>query len=225
MHILLVEDEEQLARAIRRALEADAHVVDAVRDGIDALHQARSETYDLILLDVGLPGIDGLEVAARLRKADVATPILMLTARDAVRDRVAGLDAGADDYLVKPFALSELLARVRAFSRRAQMAPSETAALRVADLSLDQKTRQAERGGQRIDLTAKEFALLDVLMRHPGQVFTRSQLLDMVWNFDVFVESNVVELYVHYLRNKIDRDFEPKLIKTIRGVGYALREP
>lgn len=198
-------------------------MVDCVEDGADALAQAGAEQYDLVLLDVMLPSLDGYEVARRVRQRGDTTPILMLTARDAIADRVKGLDAGADDYLVKPFALTELLARIRAVTRRAQMAGGDAGTLTVGDLGLDLKTREAIRGDKRIELTAKEFALLEVLMRHPGQVLTRSQLLDRVWSYDVLTESNVVDIYIYYLRNKIDRDVEPKLIRTVRGVGYALR--
>lgn len=199
-------------------------MVDALEDGADALAQAALEEYDLVILDVMLPGLDGYEVARRLRKRGNTTPILMLTARDSVQDRVTGLDAGADDYLVKPFALAELLARVRALTRRAQMVPGDSGRLQVGDLELDLRTREAIRKGKRIELTGREFALLETLMRHPGQVLTRSQLLDRVWSYDMLTESNVVDIYIHYLRNKIDRDFEPRLIRTVRGVGYALRE-
>ncbi|OAI43570.1 hypothetical protein AYO38_10600 [bacterium SCGC AG-212-C10] len=223
MHLLLVEDERRLAVAVRRVLEEEGHVVDLVGDGADALAQARAEEYDLILLDVMLPSLNGYEIAKRLRAANNGTPILMLTARDSVQDRVQGLDAGADDYLVKPFALAELLARVRAFGRRAANAPAEPNALRVADLELDLRSREASRAGKRIELTTKEFTLLEALMRHPGQVLTRSQLLDLVWNYDALTESNVVDTYIHYLRTKIDKDFDAKLIRTIRGAGYALR--
>lgn len=223
MHLLLVEDERRLAAAVRRVLEEEGHVVDLVADGADALAQARAEAYDGIVLDVMLPSLNGYEVARRLRAAGTSTPILMLTARDSIEDRVTGLDAGADDYLVKPFALAELLARVRALGRRSQMASGEPNILRVGDLELDLRSREAERAGKRIELTAKEFALLEALMRHPGQVLTRSQLLDIVWNYDVLTESNVVDTYIHYLRTKVDRDFEPKLIRTVRGAGYAIR--
>ncbi len=223
MHILFVEDEARLATAVRRVLNEDGHVTDWVADGGDALAQAQIEDYDLIVLDVMLPTLDGYEIARRLRAKGSTTPILMLTARDAVADRVQGLDAGADDYLVKPFALAELLARVRAMGRRARMASGESALLAVGDLELDLRTREAVRAGRRFDLTAKEFALLEALMRHPGQVLTRSQLLDRVWSYDILTESNVVDIYIHYLRNKIDRDFDEKLIRTVRGVGYALR--
>ena len=204
-------------------MEEEGHVVDHVADGADALAQARSEPYDAIVLDIMLPSLNGYEVAKRLRAGGDATPILMLTARDAVRDRVEGLDAGADDYLVKPFALAELLARIRAIGRRSQMIPATSNTLTVADLELDLRSHEATRAGRRIELTAKEFALLEALMRHPGQVLTRSQLLELVWNYDVLTESNVVDTYIHYLRSKIDRDPEAKLIRTVRGAGYAIR--
>ena len=204
-------------------MEEEGHVVDHVDDGADALAQARSEPYDAIVLDIMLPSLNGYEVAKRLRAGGDATPILMLTARDAVQDRVQGLDAGADDYLVKPFALAELLARIRAIGRRSQMIPATSNTLTVADLELDLRSHEATRAGRRIELTAKEFALLEALMRHPGQVLTRSQLLELVWNYDVLTESNVVDTYIHYLRSKIDRDPEAKLIRTVRGAGYAIR--
>lgn len=224
MHILLVEDERRLAAAVRRVLEEEGHVVDVVHDGEDGLYQALVEEYDAIVLDVMLPGKDGFAVARELRAKGRTTPILMLTARDAIPDRVAGLDAGADDYLVKPFALSELLARLRALDRRARMSAAEPHVLRVGDLELDLRAREARRQGRRIELTAREFALLEALMRHPGQVLTRSQLLDMVWHYDASIESNIVDTYIHYLRTKVDKDFEPKLIRTVRGAGYALRD-
>jgi two-component system OmpR family response regulator len=223
MHILLVEDEQRLAKAVRRVLEEEGHVADPVEDGADALMQATTEKYDLILLDVMLPSMNGYDIAKRLRARGDTTPILMLTARDSITDRVQGLDAGADDYLVKPFALAELLARVRAIGRRANMVSEEPMVLKVADLELDLKARLATRGGAGIDLTSREFTLLEVLMRHPGQVLSRTQLLDQVWSYDFLTESNVVDTYIHYLRTKIDKDFEPKLIRTIRGVGYSIR--
>ncbi len=224
MHILLVEDELRLATAIRRVLQEEGHVVDHVADGAEALTQALMEEYDAIILDVMLPSMDGFAIARELRSRGSKVPILMLTARDSVRDRVAGLDAGADDYLTKPFAMSELLARLRALDRRARMAGPDAHILRVGDLELDLKAREARRQGRRIELTPKEFALLEALMRHPGQVLTRSQLLDLVWNYDAVIESNVVDTYIHYLRTKIDKDFEPKLIRTVRGAGYAIRD-
>ena len=224
MHLLLVEDDERLAKAVQRIFSAEGHVVDWVADGEDALAQAETEPYDVFVFDVMLPSVDGFEITRRLRAAGKSTPILMLTARDSVRDRVTGLDAGADDYLVKPFAPEELLARVRALGRRQSAVSAETDILRVADLELNLRTREATRGGRRIELTAKEYVLLEALMRHAGHVMTRSRLLDTVWNYEVLTDSNVVEMYIHYLRNKIDKDFDEKLIRTVRGVGYAIRE-
>ncbi len=224
MHLLLVEDDERLAKAVERIFTAEGHVVDWVADGAEALAQAGMEPYDVYVLDVMLPSVDGFEITRRLRASGKTAPILMLTARDSVRDRVNGLDAGADDYLVKPFAPEELLARVRALGRRQAAVNPESDILRVADLELNVRTREATRGGKRIELTAKEFVLLEALMRHAGHVMTRSRLLDTVWNYEVLTDSNVVEMYIHYLRNKIDKDFDEKLIRTVRGVGYAIRE-
>ena len=222
MHLLLVEDERRLAQAVRRVLEEEGHVVDVSDDGADALAQAQSETYDVIVLDVMLPSMNGFDVAKKLRATKDHTPILMLTARDGIADRVQGLDAGADDYLVKPFALAELTARIRALGRR-RLGAIEPNVLQVADLELDLRAREARRGDLSIELTSKEFALLEVLMRHAGQVLTRSQLLDLVWSYDMLTESNVVDTYIHYLRNKIDRNFDSKLIRTVRGAGYSIR--
>lgn len=224
MHLLLVEDDERLAKAVQRIFTAEGHVVDWVADGEEALVQADTEPYDVYVLDVMLPSVDGFEITRRLRASGKIAPILMLTARDSVRDRVTGLDAGADDYLVKPFAPEELLARVRALGRRQSPVNAEADVLRVADLELNVRTRESTRGGRRIELTAKEFVLLEALMRHAGHVMTRSRLLDTVWSYDVLTDSNVVEMYIHYLRNKIDKDFDEKLIRTVRGVGYAIRE-
>lgn len=222
MHILVVEDERRLANLIRRALEEEAHVVDITYDGAEALDMARSNEYALIVLDLMLPHVDGITICRRLRDEGKDTRILMLTARDAIEDRVTGLEAGADDYLVKPFSFSELLARVKALSRRQVQAHSERE-LRAGDLVLDLAKHEARRGEQTIELTAKEFQLLEYLMRNAGNVLTRTQILDHVWgyNFDSF--SNVVDIYVHYLRNKIDRDFAEPLIRTVRGVGYSLK--
>ena len=225
MHILFVEDEPRLASAIRRVLKEENHVVDWFSDGEEGLLQATTESYDLLLLDVMLPSMDGYAITREVRASGQDTPILMLTARDAIADRVKGLDAGADDYLVKPFALEELLARVRALTRRNRPpgADGDGNVLRIGDLSLNLRTREADRQGRKIELTAREFSLLELMMRHPGQVFTRSQLLDRAWSYEISAESNVVDIYIHYLRNKIERDAEEKLIKTVRGVGYAIR--
>jgi DNA-binding response OmpR family regulator len=221
VHILIVEDERRLATVLRRVLSEERHTVDVAYDGTSGYDLAASDTYDLIILDLMLPGIDGLEVCKRLRAENVQTPVLMLTARGAVEDRVAGLKVGADDYLVKPFAMEELLARVAALLRRGrtmELAPQ----LHVGDLSLDLVRREARRGGRIIELTAKEFSLLEYLMRHPGQVLTRTQITDHVWRYDFDALSNVVDIYIHYLRDKIDRGFSKPLIKTVRGVGYKI---
>jgi DNA-binding response OmpR family regulator len=224
MKILLVEDEARLATAVRRVLDEEGYATDWSADGADGLARAEEGEYDVILLDVMLPSYDGYEIARRLRASGMTVPILMLTARDGIQDRVRGLDSGADDYLVKPFALAELLARVRALGRRAKMnGASESPLLAVADLELDLRSREARRGPRRIELTAREFGLLETLMRHPGQVMTRSQLLDAVWSYDAVTESNVVDIYIHYLRNKLDKGFDKKLIRTVRGMGYAIR--
>lgn len=224
MKILLVEDEARLATAVRRVLADEGYATDWASDGADGLTRAENSEYDIILLDVMLPSYDGYEIARRLRSDGSTVPILMLTARDGIQDRVRGLDAGADDYLVKPFALAELLARVRALSRRAKMSEAaESPRLCVADLELDMRSRDARRGQRRIELTAREFSLLETLMRHPGQVMTRAQLLDAVWSYDSVAESNVVDIYIHYLRNKIDKGFDHKLIRTVRGTGYSIR--
>jgi len=218
---LIVEDEERLARLIERVLRDERYVVEVAFDGATGLARALTSDYDLLILDVMLPGIDGIEICRTLRGRGITTPILMLTARDGVDDRVNGLDAGADDYLVKPFAFEELLARLRALSRR-RLEPAEVSQLQVDDLVLDLIRHEARRGGRLIELTAREFALLEFLMRHPGQVLSRGQILDNVWRFDTDLASNVVDTYVHYLRDKIDRHEQHKLLRTVRGVGYAI---
>lgn len=220
MDILLVEDDERVARNIERALLLAGHRVALADDGAVALEQALAKPHDLILLDVLLPSIDGFSVCRELRRRRVKTPILMLTARDAVGDRVHGLDAGADDYLTKPFATEELLARVRALGRRASDAGD--GALRVADLLLDAARHEVRRGESEIELTPKEFELLEYLMRHVGTVVTRDQIFHNVWREAAGVSSKAVDLYVHYLRNKIDRDTARPLVRTIRGVGYMV---
>ena len=222
MHILVVEDEKRLANLVRRALEEEGNVVDVSYDGAEALDMAEGTDYDLLVLDLMLPHVDGLEICRRLRSEGKDTRILMLTARDALEDRVTGLEVGADDYLIKPFSFAELIARVKALSRRQVQAQQEQE-LVCGDLVLDLARREATRGNRSIELTAKEFQLLEYLMRNAGRVLTRTQILDHVWgyNFDSF--SNVVDIYVHYLRNKIDRDFPEPLIKTVRGVGYTLK--
>ncbi len=222
MHIAVIEDERRLATLLRRVLTEERHVVDVAYDGPSGLDLAASGTYDLIVLDLMLPGMDGIEVCRRLRAARIETPVLMLTARGAVEDRVAGLNVGADDYLVKPFAMEELLARVAALLRRRGRGLDGGQTLQVGDLTLDLVRHEAQRAGRVIELTAKEFALLEFLMRHPGQVLSRTQIVDHVWRYDFDALSNVVDIYIHYLRDKIDRGFSHPLIKTVRGVGYRI---
>jgi DNA-binding response OmpR family regulator len=223
MRLLVVEDDPRVARLVQRGLTEAGHDVEVAHDGAEGLARAEGGGYDLIVLDVMLPELDGLEVCRRLRQRRVRTPILMLTARDAVGDRVRGLDAGADDYLVKPFALEELLARVRALSRRAAEG-LDGDVLRVGDLALDLARHEACRGDRAIELTAKEFALLEYLMRHAGRVLTKAQITDQVWGYDTEATSNVVEIYIHYLREKVDRGYARPLIRTVRGVGYTIKE-
>jgi DNA-binding response OmpR family regulator len=222
MHILIIEDELRLGRLLRRSLEANMHVVDVVTEGAVGLANARERAYDVIILDLGLPDMDGLDVCRLMRADGVETPVLMLTARDEVEDRVGGLDAGADDYLGKPFALSELLARVRTLARRPPPA-RDSNALRLADLTLDLPGHQARRGDRAIALSAKEFALLEFMLRHAGQVLTRQQIIEQVWRYDFAGLDTVVDTYIHYLRDKIDAGADTRLVRTVRGVGYVLR--
>jgi len=223
MHILVVEDERRLARLLQRVLEEQQHVVELAYDGETGYDLAATGSFDLIILDVMLPIKDGVTLTRELRTANVNTPILMLTAKDAIEDRVRGLDAGADDYLVKPFAFEELLARVRALGRRRTELMGVTQ-LKVGDLVLDLHRHEARRGGKLIELTAKEFALLEYLMRNAGQILTRTQITDHVWRYDFDGETAIVDIYIHYLRNKIDKGFSKPLIHTVRGIGYVLRE-
>ena len=222
MHILVVEDEQRLAFLLRRVLLEERHTVDLAYDGQTGLDLALSDTYDVVILDVMLPGLDGLEVCRQMRAEHIMTPVLMLTARGAVEDRVVGLNVGADDYLVKPFAMEELLARINALLRRRDRRFDEVPQLSAGDLTLDLVRHEARRTGRIIELTAKEFALLEYLMRHPGQVLTRTQIIDAVWRYDLEALSNVVDIYIHYLREKIDHGFSHALIKTVRGVGYKI---
>ena len=220
MHVLLVEDDVRISRVVQRALTEVGHDVDVAHDGEEGLTRAEETPYDLLVLDVMLPERDGFSIARELRRQKQRTPILMLTARDAVADRVRGLDAGADDYLPKPFALEEFLARVRALGRRAQ-STSET--LEVGDLKLDLDRHEVFRGDMSIELTAKEFDLLAYLMRNTGRVLSKPQITEHVWGYDSEATSNVVEIYIHYLRDKIDKGFGRPLIRTIRGVGYTIK--
>jgi two-component system, OmpR family, response regulator len=221
MRALVVEDEVKMAALIRRGLVEEGYAADVARTGEEALWMARAAPYDAIVLDVMLPGRNGLEVCRSLRESGVWSPILMLTARDGVEDKVSGLDSGADDYLSKPFSFAELLARLRALTRRG---PSERpAVLEVGTLRLDPATRQAWRGEAEVDLSAKEFALLETFMRNPGDVLTRLDLLEHAWDYGYENRSNVVDVYVRYLRAKIDRPFGVDSIETLRGVGYRLR--
>ncbi len=222
MHILVVEDEQRLAFLLRRVLLEERHTVDLAHDGLTGLDLALSDTYDVVILDVMLPRLDGMEICRQMRAEHIMSPVLMLTARGAVEDRVAGLNVGADDYLTKPFAMEELLARINALLRRRDKHFDELPQLSVGDLTLDLVRHEARRAGQVIELTAKEFALLEYLMRHPGRVLTRTQITDAVWRYDLEALSNVVDIYIHYLRDKIDQGFSRPLIKTVRGVGYKI---
>jgi two-component system, OmpR family, response regulator len=220
MRVLVVEDEKKMAALIERGLREDGQAVDVAHTGEDALWMAEAREYDAIVLDIMLPGIDGIEACRRMRSASVWTPVLMLTARDAVEDRVAGLDSGADDYLTKPFSLAELLARLRALVRRG--ASERPVVLEVGDLRLDPASRQAWRGETELQLTAKEFAMLELFMRRPGEVLSRLELLEHAWDFAYDNKSNVVDVYVGYLRAKVDRPFGVRSIETVWGAGYRL---
>lgn len=221
MHILVVDDDPEIVSFVRRGLAYEGYKVDTAADGSEALAKAREREPDLVILDIMMPGIDGIEVAKRLRQGgDV--PILMLTAKGTVADKVTGLESGADDYLVKPFAFDELLARVRALLRRRQ--PGEGETLRFSDLSLSTATREVKRVNDPIELTAQEFDLLELFMRHPRQVLKRDLIYERVWGYDFEGESNVIEVYIRYLRSKLETGGRPRLIHTVRGVGYVLKE-
>lgn len=220
-HILVIEDEQKIADFLRRGLTYEGFKVEVCLDGESGLKAARDTPPDLVVLDWMLPGLDGLEVCRRLR-AGGSVPILMLTAKDSVADRVKGLDSGADDYVVKPFAFEELMARVRALMRRSHT--TEETVLRFADLTLNVSTREVTRGTRKIELTTKEFDLLHFFIRHPRQVLTREMLYDRIWGYDFGGESNILEVYIRYLRSKLETGDEVRLIQTVRGVGYALRE-
>jgi two-component system response regulator MprA len=221
--ILVVDDERAVRESLRRALELEGYEIELAEDGREALERLEAESQpDVLVLDVLMPGVDGLEVCRRLRRAGSRLPVLMLTARDAVENRVAGLDAGADDYVTKPFALEELLARIRALLRRSGDGAGEV--LRFADLELDPGTREVRRGGELIELTRTEFSLLELFLRNPRQVLTRSIIFERVWGYDFGYGSNSLDVYVGYLRRKTEAGGKPRLIHTVRGVGYALRE-
>lgn len=221
MLILVVDDDPEIVSFLKRGLTYEGYTVDTAGDGAEALAKAREREPDLVVLDVMMPGMDGIEVSRRLRQGS-EVPILMLTAKGTVSDRVAGLDSGADDYLVKPFSFDELLARIRALLRRAQ--PAEGEILRFMDLSLNTVTREVTRAGQAVQLTAQEFQLLELFMRHPRQVLKRDRIYEVVWGYDFGGESNVIEVYVRYLRAKLEADGQSRLIHTVRGVGYVLKE-
>jgi two-component system response regulator MprA len=219
--VLIIEDDEQILKFLRRGLAYEGYQVDTAMDGPSGLAIARDNPPDVVVLDLMLPGMDGLEVCRRLR-AGGPVPILILTAKDTLNDRIQGLDMGADDYMVKPFNLDELLARIRALLRRSQ--PAHPQVLRFADLTLDTGTRQAVRGDKVIPLTAKEYELLELFMRSPRQVITRETIFDKVWGYDFGGESNIIEVYIRYLRQKLEEGGQPRLLHTVRGMGYVLRE-
>lgn len=222
MRILLVEDEPTIANFIRQGLTEAGYAVDVAQDGREGLDYAQAAEYDVLILDIMLPRMDGIQLLRRLRASGHKTPTLMLTARDTVDNRVEGLDAGADDYLVKPFAFPELLARVRALLRRPPLQAGTV--LQIGTLCMDTASHVVERNGRLIDLSPREYAILEYLMRHPNQVLSRTQIGEHVWNFDFYNESNVVDVYIGYLRRKVDGPDEPSLIHTVRGVGYCLRD-
>ena len=221
MRILVVDDDPEIVSFLKRGLIYEGYSVNAAGDGTEALTKSREKEPDLVILDIMMPGIDGVEVSKRLRQAS-DVPILMITAKGTVADKITGLDSGADDYLVKPFAFDELLARVRALLRRRQ--PREGEVLRFSDLSLDTATREVRRGNEVIELTAQEFDLLELFMRHRRQVLNRDRIYDRVWGYDFGGESNLIEVYVSYLRSKLEASGRPRLIHTVRGVGYVMKE-
>ncbi len=221
-NILVVEDEVKLSRLLELELVQEGYEVTVANDGLSGLTNARDSDPDLMILDWMLPGISGVEICRRLRSTGITTPIILLTAKDEVSARVEGLDAGADDYVVKPFSLEELLARVRSNLRKTQ--PQDAEKLEFGDLKLDRKTREVRRGNRAIELTVKEYDLLDYLLAHPRQVITRDQILEKVWGYDFMGDSNIIEVYVRYLRLKLEEEGEPRLIQTVRGVGYVLRD-
>ena len=222
MRLLVVEDEKKVANFIRKGLAEEGYAVDLAHDGEEGLGMALDQVHDLIILDISLPKMDGIRILKKLREVNVKTPVLLLTVRATIEDKVLGLDSGADDYLTKPFAFQELVARVRALLRR--RADAELTLLQVADLTLDPARHVVMRGGQKIGLTSKEYALLHYLMQNSGRVLSRAMITDHVWNYDFDTGTNVIDVYVNYLRKKIDSGREPKLIHTVRGAGYVLQE-
>jgi heavy metal response regulator len=222
VRILVVEDEKKVAQFITQALEEEEYTVDVAHDGEQGLALAQAQKYDVIVLDVMLPRMSGLEVMREFRVHSGSTPTLMLTAKTAVEDRVAGLDSGADDYLTKPFAVAELLARIRSLLRRGTM--DKTTLLTIADLELDTVSHRARRGGVDIELTAKEYALLEFFLRNRGRVLSRTSISEHIWRYNFDTGTNIIDVYVNHLRNKIDEGFEPRLIHTVRGVGYVMKE-
>ncbi|HAG49746.1 MAG: DNA-binding response regulator [Deltaproteobacteria bacterium GWC2_42_51] len=221
MRILVAEDEKKVAGFIKKGFEEESYAVDVAYDGVEGEYLASTNDYDVIIMDIMLPKKNGIEVIKDLRTRDIKTPILLLTARDTIEDKVRGLDSGADDYLSKPFAFEELLARVRALLRRKDFGVTE---LKFADLVLDQATRKAKRGDKTIDLTSKEYGLLEYFLRNPNKVLTRTMIAEHVWDYTFDSDTNVIDVYVNHLRSKVDKDFPKKLIHTARGIGYILRE-
>jgi two-component system copper resistance phosphate regulon response regulator CusR len=222
MRILLIEDDRKIAALIKRGLEEEHYAIDVFYNGVEGAGWATVNQYDLIILDIMLPGKDGIEICNEIRHKKILTPILMLTAKASIKDKVKGLDTGADDYLTKPFEFEELLARIRSLLRRNQSYKTKT--LNIADLELDPASRVVSRAGKKISLTGKEYALLEYLMRNKGRVLTETMIVDHVWDMDFDLESNIVNVYVHHLREKIDREFDKKLIHTIRNLGYTIED-
>lgn len=224
MRILIVEDELHLLDVLKKRLTREHYSVDACSDGLDAMDYIHTTAYDGIILDVMLPGMDGISIVRQMRQAGNDTPVLLLTARDSIEDRVAGLDAGADDYLIKPFAFEELLARIRVMMRKQSSVSTKQEHLSVGDLHLNLRTHEVTRGGSSIALSSKEYAVLEYMMRNPGTVLTRTQIEQHVWNYDYLGASNMVDVYIRYLRKKLDEPYDNKLIHTVRGKGYVIRE-
>src|SRR5690625_4594801 len=222
--ILIVEDEEKLSGVIQLELQYENYETEIANNGTDALRLMREQTWDLVLLDIMIPELSGLEVLRRIRRTDDITPVILLTARDQVHDKVSGLDLGANDYVTKPFQIEELLARIRAHLRKSQRIVEETGSIKVNDLSIDLQTREVNRGGRKIELTPREFDLLVYLMQNKNIVLTREQIMENVWGYDYFGDTNVVDVYIRYVRQKVDKGFEEEYIQTVRGVGYTIKE-